>query len=70
MTTFDATASIDLLGTLDFVDSRRIAAMGHSMGAADVCNVMAADPRVKVGITSGGGPNEEQLACIAPRMSM
>ncbi len=70
MTTFDAVRSVDLLESLDFVDSSRIAAIGHSLGTAGVSEVMAADSRVKVGITSGGGPNEEKFACIAPRLFM
>jgi dienelactone hydrolase len=68
--TFDVLRSVDLLESLSFVDPTRILAVGHSLGAGDVCRAMAADARIGIGITSGGGPNEELAACIAPRLFM
>jgi len=67
---FEAIRAVDLLESLDSVDARRIAAIGHSMGTADVAFGMALDPRIKAGIVSGGGANKAQLACIAPRLFM
>ena len=67
---FHAMRAIDLLQSLDFVDASRIGAIGHSMGAGSVVEGMASDPRIRMGITSGGGPDLQQLACIAPRPFM
>jgi len=68
--TFDGVRAADVLESLEFVDSTRIGAVGHSLGAGGVCDLMAFDTRVKAGITSGGGPDLDQLACICPRLFM
>ena len=48
----DNTRAVDLLESLDFVDSDRIGAIGHSMGQGDARDVMGYDPRVKACIVS------------------
>ncbi len=65
-----AIRAVDLLESLDFVDAGRIGAIGHSMGTSAVVDGMASDVRIGIGITSGGGPELQQLACIAPRPFM
>jgi hypothetical protein len=65
---FDGMRAVDLLESLDFVDSGRIAAVGHSGGGCLTVATMARDQRVKAGITSGWVPTVKQLACIAPRL--
>jgi dienelactone hydrolase len=65
----DGVRAIDLLESLPFVDSDRLAAVGHSMGSADTFLTMAYDTRIKAGIMSGG-PEEwahYYLPLIAPR---
>lgn len=62
--TLDGVRAVDLLQSLDFVDSERIGAIGHSMGASDVENVMLADERVKAGIISGGSPDGQVLVSV------
>ena len=46
--------AVDVLQSLDFVDSERIGGIGHSMGAEDVYWLMAFDDRVKAGILNPG----------------
>jgi dienelactone hydrolase len=71
---FDGTRAIDLLQSLDFVDSERIGTIGHSMGASIAFITMAYDERIKAGIMSGGPDPDEfsklALASIAPRLLM
>jgi len=52
--TTDAMRAVDVLQSLDFVDSERIGGIGHSMGAEDVYWLMAFDDRVKAGILNPG----------------
>ncbi len=66
---FDNMRSVDLLQSLEFVDPNRIAAVGHSMGAGDVFDLMVVDPRVKAGILSGDGPADEPPAKFIPLIS-
>ena len=68
---FDNIRAVDLLKSLDFVDTQRIGAVGHSMGSGDVFDLMAIDQRVKVGILSGDGmgdPAAAFLPLISPRL--
>ena len=65
----DGLRSVDLLQSLEFVDSERIGAIGHSLGARQTGTHMAYDTRVRAGILSPGGlPDRRLLACIAPRL--
>jgi len=52
---FDARRALDALLTVAQVDHARIGAFGHSLGAKEVMYLMAADPRVLVGVASEGG---------------
>lgn len=53
----DHMQAIDVLGTLDFVDSGRIGAIGHSFGAYNAYFLAGFDPRVKAVVASCGlGP--------------
>jgi len=49
---YDSLRAVDVLGSLDFVDSNRIGMIGHSLGAGATFMSMAYDSRVKAGITS------------------
>lgn len=68
--TYDAVRAVDLLESLEAVDSERIAAIGHSMGAGYVFRLMIADARVKAGIASGyaGDEHGRFLSLISPRI--
>lgn len=67
---FDNMRAVDLLQSLDFVDPLRIGAIGHSMGAGDVFELMIVDKRVKAGILSGEGPTGDAkfLPLVSPRL--
>ena len=52
---FDAKRAVDVLDNLDEVDSNRIGAMGHSLGAKEVLYLAAFDERVKVAVSNEGG---------------
>ena len=68
---FDNMRAVDLLQSLDFVDSQRIGAIGHSMGAGDVFDLMAVDQRIKAGVVSGDGmsdPSASFLPLMSPRL--
>jgi len=67
----DGIRAIDLLHSLDFVDSERIGAVGHSMGSEDVYWLMAFDDRLKAGILSPGlitGVAGRFMPLLAPRL--
>jgi len=66
----DGVRAVDLLQSLDFVDSDRIAAIGHSMGAGGVYWVMAFDERVKAGIMGSRHWRSPFYPLIAPRPLM
>ena len=71
--TIDGMRAVDLLESLDFVDSDRIGAIGHSMGAAGVYWLMAFDDRVKAGIMGSqhmDGVGGRFYPLIAPRPLM
>ncbi|MGC1274987.1 MAG: dienelactone hydrolase family protein [Planctomycetaceae bacterium] len=51
----DGMRAVDILSTLPGVDSDRIGAIGHSLGAKEVLYLTAFDERVKVGVSSEGG---------------
>lgn len=51
----DAQVALDLLCSLDEVDSERIGAVGHSLGAKEVLYLAAFDERVKATVSSEGG---------------
>lgn len=68
---FDNLRAVDVLDALEFVDSERIGAIGHSMGSSDVFKSMVVDPRIKVGIMSGDGRGNTEakfLPLISPRL--
>ncbi|VAW21280.1 hypothetical protein MNBD_BACTEROID01-1533 [hydrothermal vent metagenome] len=52
---FDAQRAVDVLDSLEIVDSNRIGAMGHSLGAKEVFYLGAFDDRVKVIVSNEGG---------------
>jgi hypothetical protein len=53
---WDAMRGVDVLESLvDFVDPRRIGAMGHSLGAKQVLYLAAFDRRVRASVASEGG---------------
>ena len=65
----DDMRAVDLLESLGFVDSERIGAVGHSLGAGDVYRLMVADERVKAGIASGLGTDAARfIALTSPRL--
>ena len=66
---YDGLRAVDVLSTLDFVDSERIGVIGHSMGSAQAASTMARDPRVKVGLVTGR-VTRKNLLPIAPRYLM
>ncbi len=52
---WDAQRGIDMLESLPAVDSARLGAVGHSLGAKEALYLAAFDPRVKVTVSSEGG---------------
>jgi dienelactone hydrolase len=52
---YDAVVAVDLLSSLPEVDSRRMAAIGHSLGAKEVLYLAALDERIGVTVSSEGG---------------
>ena len=67
----DCLRAVDVLQSLDFVDSQRIGAAGHSMGAGQVFLSMVFDERVKAGILgSWAGMWPRLYPLIAPRLFM
>jgi len=52
---FDATRAVDLLAAQPDVDSGRIGAIGHSLGAKEVLYLAAFDERVRASVASEGG---------------
>lgn len=65
----DALRAVDVLESLDFVNSNRIGAAGHSMGAGVVLHMMAFDERVQAGVMgSWSGDDSHFYPLIAPRL--
>jgi dienelactone hydrolase len=52
---YDAKRAVDVLESLEFVDRKRIGAIGHSLGAKQVLYLMAFDDRIMAGVASEGG---------------
>jgi dienelactone hydrolase len=52
---YDALVAVDILASLPEVDSERIGAVGHSLGAKETLYLAAFDERVKVTVSSEGG---------------
>ncbi len=52
---YDAMRGVDVLVSLPEVDSRRIGAIGHSLGAKEVLYLAAFDDRVRASVFSEGG---------------
>ena len=52
---FDAQVAVDILARLPRVDSARLCAVGHSLGAKEVLYLAAFDERIKVTVSSEGG---------------
>jgi hypothetical protein len=52
---FDATRAVDLLSAQPDVNSGRIGAIGHSLGAKEVLYLAAFDERVRASVSSEGG---------------
>ncbi len=53
--TWDAIRAADFMESLPFVDKKRIACFGHSLGAKQVLYAMAFDTRYCAGVSSEGG---------------
>lgn len=51
----DAQIAVDLLARSPRVDSKRIACVGHSLGAKEVLYLAAFDPRIAAAVSSEGG---------------
>lgn len=52
---YDAVVAVDLLCSLPEVDSTRLSAIGHSLGAKEVLYLAALDERIGVTVSSEGG---------------
>jgi hypothetical protein len=52
---YDAQRAVDVLESLTYVDSTKIGAMGHSLGAKETLYLAAFDSRIQVGVFSEGG---------------
>jgi dienelactone hydrolase len=52
---YDAEIAVDILCSLPDVDPRRLAAVGHSLGAKEVLYLAALDERIGVTVSSEGG---------------
>lgn len=52
---FNSQVAVDILSSLAEVDSDRIGAVGHSLGAKEVLYLAAMDERIKVTVSSEGG---------------
>ncbi|QDU62972.1 Acetyl xylan esterase (AXE1) [Planctomycetes bacterium Pan216] len=52
---YDAQRGVDVLASLDDVDSRRLGATGHSLGAKETLYLAALDDRIKAAVASEGG---------------
>lgn len=52
---YDAKRATDVVAGLDSVDSNRIGAIGHSLGAKEVLYLAAFDERIKAAVSSEGG---------------
>ncbi|WP_425617931.1 dienelactone hydrolase family protein [Anatilimnocola sp. NA78] len=52
---YDALVAVDILAKLPGVDSTRLGAVGHSLGAKEVLYLAAFDERIKVTVSSEGG---------------
>ena len=52
---YDAMRGVDVLAALDYVDAKRIGAVGHSLGAKETLYLAAFDERIKAAVASEGG---------------
>ncbi|MCU0963059.1 MAG: dienelactone hydrolase family protein [Pirellulaceae bacterium] len=52
---YDAMRGVDVLATLPQVDSQRMGAVGHSLGAKETLYLAAFDERIKAAVASEGG---------------
>lgn len=63
---FDASRAVDVLVSLPNVDTKRIGAVGHSLGAKEVLYLAAFDERISVAVFSEGGIEFESTNWQAP----
>lgn len=63
---YDAMRGVDVLESLSEVDSQRIGAVGHSLGAKEVLYLAAFDERIKVAVASEGGTGFRSTNWDAP----
>lgn len=63
---YDAMRATDILVSLPSVDSRRIGAVGHSLGAKEVLYLTAFDERISAAVFSEGGLEFESTNWDAP----
>jgi len=52
---YDAILGVDVLASLPGVDTRRLGAVGHSLGAKESLYLAAFDPRIQAAVSSEGG---------------
>jgi dienelactone hydrolase len=78
---YDLIVSTDILASLDYVDDKRIGAIGHSAGGNAMVYYMFTDPRVRVGVSSCGlfstvnffneNAPKRRIGCLAmPRLAL
>jgi len=63
---FDASRAIDIVASLPTVDSQKIGAVGHSLGAKEVLYLTALDERISAAVFSEGGIEFESTNWQAP----
>jgi dienelactone hydrolase len=63
---YDAIRSVDVLASLDVVDTQRIGAVGHSLGAKETLYLAAFDERIRAAVASEGGTGFKSTNWDAP----
>lgn len=56
---FDAQVAVDILGSLPEVDTQRLGAVGHSLGAKEALYLAAFDERIRATVSSEGGVGQK-----------
>ncbi len=63
---YDAIRGVDVLASLDDVDTNRIGTVGHSLGAKEALYLAAFDDRIKAAVASEGGTSFRSTNWNAP----
>jgi len=63
---YDARRALDVLMSIPQLDSQRVFAIGHSLGAKEVLYLMASDERIIAGVASEGGVDLKSTNWEAP----